>query len=236
MRAWFFALAVMPLSSFADPVKDAVAAVFPTAADSMEIHSTPLAGIKEVVIGTQVFYVSEDGGFLLAGPLISLAKNENLTETRLSEARHKILSSAQLSTPIAYSSSVARHQVAVVTNVDCGYCRAMHARLKEYTDLGIEFNYIMTASGQPDSPAYEKTAALLCAEDPAAAVTTAMNQGSVEIIPECAHGLDEHLKLARDLGANTTPNLILPDGQLIRGYVTPDQLLGLLDGIAQSDQ
>lgn len=229
MHPWLLALFLVPGSAGDDTVRQAVTRLVPSASDSMTIYSSPVPGLKEIVLGTQVFYVSEDGRYLLAGPLISLKNNQNLSEIRLSAARLKVLNAANLSTPIAYPAPEARHQVAVVTNVDCGYCRAMHARLQEYTDLGIELTYIMTASGQPNSPGYDKTASLLCAQDPAAAVTLAMNQGASNGKPECEHGLDQHLQLAQKLGANTTPNLILPDGQLIRGFVTPDQLLSLLE-------
>lgn len=230
MSPWLLSIVLLSSATAeADPVEEAVAKLLPAGVEKMAIYTTPLSGIKEVVLGTQVFYVSEDGSYLLAGALISLRDNQNLSERRMSAARLDILNDTRLSNPISYLPPKPHYLVTVVTNIDCGYCRAMHARIQEYLDLGIQFDYVMTASGRPQTPAYDKTASLLCAPDPAAAVTDAMNSGAVSGTPGCTHNLDEHLQLAQALGANTTPNLILPDGQLIRGFVAPDQLLLALE-------
>ena len=38
-----------------------------------------------------------------------------------------------------------------------------------------------------------------------------------------------HYSLGRDVGLTGTPAIIMPDGTLMPGYVTPDQLLERLD-------
>jgi len=41
---------------------------------------------------------------------------------------------------------------------------------------------------------------------------------------DCEHNLNQHISLASQLGSASTPNLILPSGELIEGYQTPEQL------------
>jgi protein-disulfide isomerase len=42
--------------------------------------------------------------------------------------------------------------------------------------------------------------------------------------------MSKHLKIARELKINSTPTIVLPNGQLKLGFVSPDQLLVLLEG------
>ena len=41
----------------------------------------------------------------------------------------------------------------------------------------------------------------------------------------------QHMKIVRDLKINNTPPIVLPNGQLKLGFVNPDQLLALLEGV-----
>ncbi|MDJ0654975.1 MAG: DsbC family protein [Xanthomonadales bacterium] len=228
MPVWIFLVFSLSATHASEPVQQAVAGMFPPGTE-FEVFPSPVAGVVEVVAGTQVFYLTQDGQYLLGGPLFSLGDSRNLTEQRLGQARLDVLSRSRVPSKVRFAAAEPAHQVTVVTNVDCGYCRTMHTRLQEYLDLGITFDYVMLPSGGTGSPAFRKTAGLLCAEDPADAVTRAMTAGQFPAgASGCDHGLEAHVALARDLGANTTPNLLLPDGRLIRGYLPPADLLRTL--------
>ncbi len=65
-------------------VRSTVQRMFPDSEASL-IAKTPVPGRLEVAVGGQVFYVTEDGGHVLGGPLIDTRSRRNLTETRLAQ-------------------------------------------------------------------------------------------------------------------------------------------------------
>ena len=48
-----------------------------------EVQTTPMAGLYEVRVGTDVFYTDAKGNFLIQGELIDTKARRNLTEDRI---------------------------------------------------------------------------------------------------------------------------------------------------------
>ena len=62
-----------------------------------------------------------------------------------------------------------------------------------------------------------------CATDQQDAINQANN--GIELEPlMCPNPIESQYKLALSAGVNGTPYMVLDDGTLIRGYMTPDQL------------
>ncbi len=197
-----------------------------------EIRPAAVGNLLEVRADTNVFYVSSDGEFLLNGPLYNLGKSENLTEKRLVEYRKKLLHGIQDIQPIKYPADNGRYRLTVITDIDCPYCRRLHQDLAEYNAAGFDIEYLMLPRSGKDSPSYQKTVHAVCALEPDLAITAAMS-GETPEPADCAHSVDQHMAMARSLGANSTPNIVLPDGTLIRGYQTAAQLTKALETISQ---
>ncbi|MFK7956843.1 MAG: DsbC family protein [Lysobacterales bacterium] len=198
-------------------------------APPIEIRPSAIPDMFEVSQGTQVFYLSADGNHVLAGPLFEVATRKDLTAQRQAQARISLLQTTQLSTPLVYPSSQSDAlRVTVVTNIDCTFCRRLHAQLDEYTASGIELNYVILPSGGGNG--FERSAALMCESDPTHAFSEALlGNEPPGAKADCEHNLNQHIALATQLGAASTPNLILPTGELIQGYQTPEQLRARLN-------
>ncbi|NEK66184.1 MAG: DsbC family protein, partial [Xanthomonas perforans] len=50
-----------------------------------EVRSTPMPGLYEVRIGTDVFYTDAKGNYLIQGELIDTKARRNLTEDRINK-------------------------------------------------------------------------------------------------------------------------------------------------------
>ena len=235
-----FALATL-LSAESNPqlvpdlqLRQVAAGLFPSAEPAeLVIEPSALPGIVQLSLGTQVFYLSEDGRYLLAGPLYDVQNQLNLTAVRQAQVRQALLQDSSLAIPIVYpAKGAARQRVAVVTNISCTFCRQLHTQLEDYAREGIELQYIMMPTG--GSAGFQQTASLLCDRDPAASVSAAMLGHSPtqqrEVSDSCRLGLEQHVTLAQKLGAVSTPNLVLPNGELIQGYQSPAQLKVRLAG------
>ncbi len=207
-------------------VRHALGQLLPGLTD-FEIRPASIDKLLEVRSDSSVFYVSTDGEFLLNGPLYRLEQGENLTEKRLAEHRKNLLAKIPALQPIVYPAGNSRHRVTVITDIDCPYCRRLHQEMAAYHAVGLDIQYLMLPRAGKDSPSYAKTVDALCARQPAQAITAAMN-GAVPEPADCPHGLDQHMAMARDLGVTSTPNILLADGTLIRGYKTAAELVAIL--------
>jgi len=214
-----------------ESVKAAISKLFPGQSE-FQIHSSPIDGVLEVVIGPQIFYVSNDGQFLVSGPLYAVNSRSNLSEKRLSQARKQILDQGNVLRTIDYPAENVQHQITVVTDIDCPYCRKLHQEMTSYNEAGFDVSYVMLPRAGKGSDSYYKAVNAVCSQQPADAITAAMLGQQLEKA-DCDHQIDQHITLAQQLGVGSTPNIILPDGQLIRGYQTAEQLLGL---IQETDQ
>ncbi len=211
-------------------VRAAIARLLPdrSAATDARIAPSALAGVSEVAIGTQVFYVTENGRYVLGGPLIDSVDGRNLTEARVAASRQDILDAASGLRTFRYPAADARHRVTVVTDIDCPYCRRLHNDLPAYREAGIDVTYVMLPRAGKNSNSYRKTVSAACASDPERAITAAMN-GAATDATQCDHPIDEHMALARRLGVTSTPTIVLDDGRIVLGQKRPADLLELIE-------
>ncbi|MEL7448128.1 MAG: DsbC family protein [Pseudomonadota bacterium] len=207
-------------------VRAAVDRLLPDAG-SVRIAESPLEGIRAVTVGSRVFFVSADGGYLLGGPLIDAATGANLSETLVADARRRTLDEAEDVPVFRYPATDAKYRVTVVTDIDCPYCRRLHNDLPAYAQAGIDVSYIMLPRAGKASASYRKTVSAACASSPEVAITAAMQGGEPETAT-CDNPIDEHMSLARELNVTSTPSIVLEDGQLVLGHKSADALLAVL--------
>ncbi len=217
--------ATNPADDYAE-IRAAISQLIPSL-NSMEIKPSAIENMLEVRADTNIFYVSSDGGFLLNGPLRDLERGENLTEKRLAEYRKTLLKDIPAIQPVEFPADHAKQKITVFTDVDCGYCRRFHQDLDKYHQAGLDIDYVMLPRAGKDSPSYVKTVNAVCAAQPDVAITAAMN-GETPASAECDHPIDQHMAMAKAMGAVSTPNIVLPDGRLIRGYQTAAELSQLM--------
>lgn len=195
------------------------------------VRPTPLPGIYEVQSGLNFGYVTLDGRYLIEGDLNDMTTGRSLTEDTRRTARMALVdqfSSADKAILYAPEGAPAKYTVTVFTDIDCGYCRRLHQHIAEYNADGIAVRYLFFPRSGPDTPSYFKAEKVWCAADRKAALTQAKLGSGYEGDASCPNPVMDHLKLASQLGLRGTPAIILPDGQLIPGYQTPDELLKAL--------
>ncbi len=202
----------------------------------LDISPTPVEGLCEVAQELRVLYASPDGSFVLQGPLIDTAKRLDLTAERLGAARQTLLAKESPLGTYDYLANTTppAHTLTVITDIDCAYCRRLHAKMDEYNAAGIELRYLMLPRAGRDSVSYQKAVAAACSQSPTEAITEYMNGAALAQQPtSCAHNIDRHMALAQRLGANSTPSFIFPDGTLTAGLMPPQRLLEVLEASAE---
>jgi thiol:disulfide interchange protein DsbC len=210
-----------------DTVRERLRKTFPDMPIS-DIRKTPLKGVFEVSIGSEVGYVSEDGKYLLHGDLIELGSQKNLTEQRRQTARAKLLTQLGEQNMIVFSPKKPKHTITVFTDIDCGYCRLMHKEMKGYQDQGIAVRYLFFPRAGMNSDSARKADAVWCTKDRRDGMTRA-KLGETLPAGQCKTPVAQHYKAGLDMGVRGTPAIVTEDGRMIPGYQPPAELRKTLD-------
>jgi thiol:disulfide interchange protein DsbC len=190
------------------------------------IDSTPIEGIYQVIIGGQVIYMTRDARYMIDGNLVDLATKKNYSEDAMSVIRLSEIEKLGEDDMVVYTPETIRHTITVVTDIDCPYCRRLHSEMDQYMAGGVKVRYIfMPLKGQGD---YRTTVSVWCAKDKNEALDMAKAGADVEA-KDCDNPIDDHLKVARNLGVRGTPAIILQDGSMLPGYVPASKLVSELD-------
>ena len=198
---------------------------------SIAISETPIEGILMAQVQGDIVYVTSDGQYLIQGRVINMDTREDLTEVAKAELRREVIASVDTSKQITFAPEDPAHELMVFTDIDCGYCRKLHAQIEEYNANGIAIHYMAFPRAGIGSRSYEKAVSVWCADDQQAAMTLA-KAGSDPDPEQCDNPIAEQYQLGQSLGVTGTPALMTPTGQLIPGYVPPEQLRERLDKMA----
>ncbi len=192
--------------------------------DPQDINSSPVEGWYTIQKGSFLAYVSADGRHLIQGDLFDLETRVNLSERSRTDARRELVGSLEDKDAIMFSPAEVKHSVTVFTDIDCTYCRKLHAQIDEYLSLGIAVRYVLYPRNGPASRAWSTSEDVLCASDRGRALTAAKLDQKFETSKCDTSMLTRHFTLGQDIGLNGTPAIVLEDGTLIGGYLPPATL------------
>lgn len=221
--------ATLLLSSFAvsaegDDVKQLKAALAKTmpSVQPMSITATPVQGLYQVIVGSQVVYMSPDARYMIEGDLFDLKTKKNISEDAKSGIRLTAINKLGSDKMVIYKPEKVKNTITVVTDIDCPYCRRLHDEIPDYMENNIEVRYIfMPLKGPADM---RKTISVWCSDDQLLALDIAKAGGDVEH-KKCNNPIAEHLEIAREIGIRGTPAIMLENGELLPGYVPYDKLI-----------
>src|SRR5690606_16123241 len=123
-------LAFAVATSFADesatPTKEEIAGKL-KGVTANDITDSPIPGLYQISVGSNVAYVTTDGRYLIQGEVYDLQSLENVTETTRAAARVELLGAVDPDEMIVFrADGEPKHTVTIFTDIDCGYCRQFH--------------------------------------------------------------------------------------------------------------
>ena len=215
----------------AEPVPDqglteAIAAVFPDV-DDIAVKPSPIPGLHEIMLGTELVYLTDDARYLLQGDLIDLERRANLSEQARAKARQTVLANIPTDETIDFVPDEVRHTIYVFTDITCGYCRQFHLDVDELNARGVAVRYLAYPRAGPDSAPFTDMESVWCAADQNTAMTLA-KRGEDVPLARCENPVRGHYALGGTLGVRGTPAIYLEDGRALPGYLPPDTLLQAL--------
>lgn len=195
------------------------------------VSETPIDGLLQVQINSDIVYVTDDGKYLLQGQIMDIDTRINITDQAKSGIRLGLLSELNPDEQISFSPVEPKYDLLVFTDIDCGYCRKLHKQMSEYNDAGIAIHYMAFPRAGIGSASYDKFVSVWCADDQKVALTLAKNGDDPEPL-NCPNPIADQYELGREIGVTGTPALVTTDGTLIPGYVPPQQLRKRLESLA----
>lgn len=101
------------------------------------IAKTPIPGVLETAIEGQVFYISEDGRYILGAPLIDARTNCNLTEASVAQVNAIPFDKLTLEWAIKWVKGTGARRIAIFEDPDCPYRRTLEQTLKSVDNLTV---------------------------------------------------------------------------------------------------
>ena len=207
--------------------------VLPEGMSVKSIKKSQIENIYIVDIGDlQPLYVSKDGEFFFYGELYAIQDNElkNTTKHEINLIRKNILDNAlRIDDFISFFAKSEKFEVIIFTDVDCGYCRKFHNEMEDFNNLGITVHYLAFPRSGLDSASFDKIVTAWCSRNPKQTLTK-MKQGQEVALSLCEdHPVAEHYLLGQKIGITGTPAIIKKNGELLPGYLSPEELLKRLN-------
>ena len=241
MRVFGLALLILSLPALgadAQPPVDARLAaklkrVFPDLQVS-RVTPAPVPGLFEVLVGTDVFYMTADGRYLLQGDLLDLTERRNVTEQQRSAMRAKKINEVPLADMIEFAPPNPKHVLYVFTDIQCTYCRRLHRDMPEINKRGIAVRYLAFPRAGVGSAVFAQMESVWCSADRRKALTAAKSGAPVP--PKtCANPVGAQYALGETLGIHGTPAIYTAAGRLLPGYLPPAELLDAVTGKDRND-
>ena len=182
----------------------------------------------EVVLSNgERIYTDARATHFVAGDLYAVGAGRvtNLTDLARQDERKVLLKSLDSSELVVFEpSGEVAHELLVFTDIDCGYCRKLHAEIENLLDNGVRVSYAAFPRAGVGSPSFEKYVSVVCADDQQQAMTDA-KQGMDPEPRTCANAVEAQFRLGQSLGISGTPTLIFEDGSMQPGYAPWKELL-----------
>jgi thiol:disulfide interchange protein DsbC len=208
-------------------IKKALAKAMPSVKlDS--VKPSEVKGLYEVILGANIYYVSDDGKYLLQGRLVDLGSRTDLTEAKLSGTRKLALEKLGVDKIIVFKPKISKYKVSVFTDIDCGYCRKLHSEIDQYLAEGITIQYLFFPRAGKGSDSYNKAVSVWCSDDRNAALTAAKKDQKIPA-KTCDNPVDEHMQLGADFDVKGTPMIVTEKGNVYPGYLPAKQLVEALE-------
>jgi thiol:disulfide interchange protein DsbC len=189
-----------------------------------QINPSPVAGLYEVRIGSKITYVSADAKYLVQGEIVDLETDQNLTESRREGVRRDVLKGVNEASMVVFAPARWQSTITVFTDIDCGYCRKLHNQIADYNARGIRVRYMYFPRMGPGSEGWKKAEQVACAKDRRSALTRSKRGEVLKDKPCQPNVVAQHFNVGRDFGLQGTPAIVLDSGELIGGYLSPEEL------------
>jgi thiol:disulfide interchange protein DsbC len=181
-----------------------------------EITRSPMQGIWEVRIGSDIFYTDAQGNYILHGQLIDTKARRNLTEERIEKLSAVSFDSLPLKDAFTIVRGKGERKMAVFQDPNCGFCKRFERDTQKLENVTI-YMFLYPILGNDSA---EKSRNIWCAKDKAKAWTDWMVRDQLPAEATCdSSALARNVEFGRRHRISGTPTTIFADGTRVPGAV-----------------
>lgn len=212
------AIAALPAAAQEDVIRKNLMERLPQMPKIDEVSKTPIPGLYEVRMGTDVIYSDESGNHVIQGSIFDTRNKTNLTDARIQKLTAIDFASLPLKDAMVQKQGNGSRKLAVFADPNCGYCKRFERDLATVKDVTI-YTFLYPILGA-DSDA--KAKGIWCSKDAQKTWRAWMLEGAT--IPKQMGSCDA-AAIARNVAfgqkhkLNGTPALVFQDGRRLPGAI-----------------
>ena len=196
------------------------------------IGPAPMAGLWEVRLrtsqGVRVVYTDAQASHLIQGNIFEVRTDRDLTEERLRKLNAIKFEQLPLDMAVKVQRGAGKRVLAMFSDPYCPACRQFERTLQQMDNITVYvFMYPVI---RPEN--IDHSRAVWCSPDRAKAwleLAAAPRPKVPEVAPGCDDPVDKVLRLGQSLGVNSTPTLVLANGERVSGGLSAADLRAMLD-------
>ena len=187
-----------------------------------EVSKSPVAGLYELRVGSDILYTDEQGNYVIEGHLIDTKTRANLTEQRIAKLTAIDFKALPLKDAMVWKQGTGERKLVVFADPNCGYCKKFEKDLQAVKDVTV-YTFLYPILGG-DSP--EKSKQIWCAKDNTKAWREWMLKGTAATdSPQCdTSALQRNFALGQKHRIRGTPGLVFEDGRQQAGALNTEQI------------
>ena len=188
-----------------------------------EVSKTPMPGLFEVRLGTDIVYTDETGQYLIQGSLIDTRTRADLTQARIDKLTAIDFAALPLKDAVLVRQGTGARKVVVFADPNCGYCKRLERDLLALKDVSI-YTFLYPILG-PDSSV--KSRDIWCSKEPAKAWRAWMVDGTApaKVTGNCdSAAIERNTEMGRKYKVTGTPALVFEDGSRAPGAIPAAQI------------
>ncbi|MDO5623354.1 MAG: DsbC family protein [Pseudomonadota bacterium] len=191
-----------------------------------EISKTPMPGLFEVRVGTDILYTDAEGNFLLQGSLLDTRARKNLTEERVEKLSAIKFEDLNLKNAVVMVRGNGKRKMAVFEDPNCGYCKRFQKDLQNVKDVTV-YVFLTPILG---ADSVEKSRQIWCTRDKGQAWADWMVNNIAPKGPANCNtdALNDNLAFASKHRITGTPTVVFADGRRVPGAITAQQVEQML--------
>jgi thiol:disulfide interchange protein DsbC len=192
-----------------------------------QIARTPMAGIYEVRIGSELFYTDAEGNYIINGEMMDTRARRNLTEERMDKLLAIDFGQLPVKDAFVIVRGNGKRKLAVFEDPNCGYCKRFERDLQKIDNVTV-YMFLYPILG-PDS--IDKSRAIWCAKDKGNAWTGWMVRNEPLVKPDSncdVTALARNTEFGRKHKITGTPTLVFTDGSRVPGAIAAADIEKLL--------
>ncbi|MFQ1017533.1 bifunctional protein-disulfide isomerase/oxidoreductase DsbC [Gilliamella sp. Occ3-1] len=196
--------------------------------DSKEskIFDSPIKDFKSVSTPEGIVYISKDGKYLIQGSIFDLQGDE--PENIANSINLSLIKSIEKDA-IIYKAKNEKYIISVFTDYTCHYCKLLHENIDKYLEAGVSVHYFAFPRAGADSDVGKNMQSIWSMADRKAAFDNAYKGNTISPASSMIPYVTQQFNVGKKLGIGGTPAIVLPNGQLVSGYVPADKLIEFLD-------